>query len=313
LDELCILTLKEFRRVFGPTVEPHYVFTGTAANVLCMSPFLRSFEAVICADDAHLNVDECGAPEKFWGAKLWPLPTSAGKISPSQCKDVLSRGGDQHFSQPRAVSLTQPTELGTCYSLEELREWRRFTSEKNLMLHLDGARLVNAAVHLDVSLKELTADIGVDAVSFGGTKNGLMGAEACLLFSDAAKANFKFYRKQAMQLSSKTRFLAAQFYAFLKDDLWREIARGSTMQAQDLCRRLREFEEIRLAQPVESNALFVHLPKEWIAPLRKKYFFYIWPGAENLCRWMISFDWTAAMTENLISEIREVKKCFPVK
>ncbi len=313
MDELCLATAKEFKRVFGADVDAHYVFTGTAANVLCMSPFLKSFEAVICSSEAHLHVDECGAPEKFWGAKLWTLPTHDGKITPAQCAEVLSRGGDQHFSQPRAVSLTQPTESGVCYSLAELREWREFTSAKNLMLHLDGARLVNAAAFLKVSLKEMTADIGVDAVSFGGTKNGLMGAEVCLLFSKTAKENFKFYRKQAMQLSSKTRFLAAQFHAFLKDDLWLEIAKHSTSHARTLSEALREFEEIRLAHPVQSNALFVQLPKTWIAPLKKKFFFYVWPGPENLCRWMISFDWTEDISRRLIEEIREVKKCFPVK
>lgn len=313
MDEICELTHKEFVRVFGPSVEEQYVFTGTAANVLCLAPMTKSFEAIICGTPAHLHVDECGAPEKFLGAKLWTIPTADGRISPAQCEEILSRGGDQHYSQPRVVSLTQPTELGVCYSIAELREWREFASRKNLMLHIDGARLVNAAAHLGTSLKELTADIGADAVSFGGTKNGLMGAEACLLFSDRAKANFKFYRKQGMQLSSKTRFLAAQFYAFLKDDLWKDIASHSVKHAHALAESLSEFEEIRLAHPIQSNALFVHLPKEWIAPLRKKYFFYIWSSSENLCRWMISFDWTQEMSQQLIHEIREVKKCFPVK
>jgi len=313
MDELCQLTHKEFARLFGSGVEAHYVFTGTAANVLCLSPLLKSFEAVICSNLSHLHVDECGAPEKFWGAKLLPLNTTDGKIRPQQCAEVLSRGGDQHFSQPRAVSLTQPTELGVCYTLDELHEWREFTLAKNLMLHIDGARLVNAAAFMDVSLKSLTADIGVDVVSFGGTKNGLMGAEACLLFSDQAKADFKFYRKQAMQLSSKTRFLAAQFHAFLKDDLWREIAQHSTAQARKLAAALKEFPEIQLAHPVQSNALFVHLPKPWIKPLRKKFFFYVWPASHNLCRWMTGFDWTDEKTSEMINTLREVKKCFPAE
>jgi threonine aldolase len=225
----------------------------------------------------------------------------------------LSRGGDQHFSQPRDVSLTQPTELGTCYSLEELREWRKFTSEKNLMLHLDGARLTNAAVHLGVSLRELTGDLGADVVSFGGTKNGLMGAEAVLLFTPRAKDHFKFYRKQAMQLSSKTRFLAAQFYAYFHADLHLEIATHVTRGAKALAEALKEFPEIEIPYPVESNAVFVKLPKPWIARLREKFFFYVWDPKINLCRWMISFDWTAETERRLLGEIREVKKCFPVK
>lgn len=313
MDELCQLTDKEFKRVFGPDVEAHYVFTGTAANVLCLAPALRSFEAVICSSVAHLNLDECGAPEKFWGAKLWTVPSEDGKFTPTQCKEYLERGGDQHYSQPRAVSLTQPTECGVVYTLVELREWREFTRSKNLMLHLDGARLANAAAILGVSLKEMTADIGVDSVSFGGTKNGLMGAEVCLLFTKAAKDNFKFHRKQAMQLSSKTRFLAAQFHAYLKDDLWLQIAKHSTTKAQQLAEKLKAFEEIRLAFPVESNALFVKLPKAWINPLKEKFFFYVWSSDDNLCRWMISFDWTDEMSDQLIQAIHEVKKCFPVK
>lgn len=314
MDELCQLTAREFKRIFGPGVEAQYVFTGTAANVLSMSGVVRSFEAVICSDVSHLHVDECGAPEKFLGCKLWTVKTSDGKILPQQAEEFLQRPGDQHYSQPRLVSLTQPTELGLCYSLEELRVWRKFTLEKNLMLHLDGARLANAAVTLGCSLRELTTDIGADVVSFGGTKNGLMGAEAVLLLSDSAKQGFKFYRKQAMQLSSKTRFLAAQFYAYLKDDLWLEIARHATRAAKSLSERLeREFPEIRVSLPVESNAVFVQLPKPWISPMREKYFFYIWDADKNLCRWMTSFDWQEETTEQLISVIREVKKCFPVK
>ncbi len=307
MDELSELTAKEFRRVFGDDVQAEYTFTGTAANVLCMAPLVRSFQAVICSEHAHLQLDECGAPEKFLGAKLYTAPSKDGKIFPKQIMELLTRGGDQHFSQPRLVSLTQPTELGVAYSLEELRAWRMYTRSKNLMLHLDGARLANAAAYLNVDLKALTSEIEVDVVSFGGTKNGLIGAEACLLFSDEAKENFKFYRKQAMQLSSKTRFLAAQFYAYLHQDLWREIARHSIAMAQNLAERLGEFEEIRLAQPVQSNAVFVHLPKSWIAPLKERYFFYVWDNSTQLCRWMTSFDWTNEKTEDLIRAIREVR------
>jgi threonine aldolase len=313
MDELCRLTEKEFTRLFGLGVQPEYVFTGTAANVLSFVGSLRSYEAVVCGDVSHLNMDECGAPEKYLGSKLWPVKTEDGRIFPEQLDELLQRMGDQHFSQPRAVSLTQPTELGVCYSLEELRKWRKFTRDKNLMLHLDGARLANAAVTLGCSLMELTADLGIDAVSFGGTKNGLLGAEAVLLFSDEAKRGFKFFRKQAMQLSSKTRFLAAQYHAYLKDDLWREIATHVTGQARSLAARLEEFPEIRLAYPVQSNGLFVRLPKAWIAPLRERFFFYVWDPEIQLCRWMISWDWNDSTSDRLLAAIREVKKCFPAK
>ena len=313
MDELSDLCAKEFRRVFGPEAEAHFVFNGTAANVLSFAGMVRSFEAVIASELAHLHVDECGAPEKFLGCKLWPLPSDDGKITPSQCEDLLQRMGDQHFSQPRAVSLTQPTELGVCYTLSELREWREFTRAKRLLMHLDGARIANAAVTLGCSLADLTSGIGVDVVSFGGTKNGLMGAEAVVLFTPEAKAAFRFYRKQAMQLPSKTRFLAAQFYAYLKDDLWKEIATHVTTTTRDLSQRLEEFPEIAQPYAIQSNAVFVQLPKAWISPLRDKYFFYIWDGPMGLCRWMISFDWTRESSTALIEAIREVKKCFPVK
>ena len=313
LDELCRLTHHEFARVFGEAVEPHYVFTGTAANVLSFAGQVKSFEAIVVSSVSHMQLDECGAPEKFLNAKLLTVPTTDGRMRPAQALTWLERAGDQHYAQPRAVSLTQPTELGLCYRLEELREWRAFTRSKNLMLHVDGARLANSAAYLGCTLRDLCGDLGVDVVSLGGTKNGSMGAEAVLLFSAAAKADFKFYRKQALQLSSKTRFLAAQFYAYLKDDLWLDIANHVTSSARDLARRLVEFPEIRLAFPVESNGLFVQLPKAWIGPLRDKRFFYVWDSEINLCRWMISFDWTPADTDQWIETIREVRQCFPVK
>jgi threonine aldolase len=313
LDELCKKTEQEFKRVFGANVQPEYVFTGTAANVLGLAPMLSSFNSVICSDMAHLNMDECAAPEKFWGGKLATLPSRDGRISPEQCRELLQRMGDQHFAQPLAVSLTIPTEVGVCYTLKELEEWRRFTRDKGLMLHLDGARLSNAAVHLGVTLKQLTADLGVDAVSFGGTKNGLMGAEAVLLFTDKAKKNFKFHRKQAMQLSSKTRFLAAQFYAYLQGDLWREIATHTTGLARELAEGLAKFPEIKISFPVQSNAVFVELPTAWLKPIREKFFFYVWDPDLNMCRWMISWDWSQDLNRTLLNHVNEVKSCFPIK
>lgn len=312
MDELCVATHEEFKRVFGPAVQPEYVFTGTAANVLSLAT-LSGFQAIICSDMAHLHMDECGAPEKFLGTKLYSLPAPDGRIFPEQCEELLHRRGDQHFAQPAAVSLTLPTEVGVCYSLSELEAWRRFTRDRNLMLHLDGARLANAAVHLGVTFKTLTADLGVDVVSFGGTKNGLMGAETVLLFTDKAKQDFKYRRKQAMQLSSKTRFLAAQFHAYLSNDLWREIATHTTSLARELEAALGEFPEIRRPYPCHSNALFVELPPAWIKPLKEKFFFYIWDPTKHQCRWMISWDWSRELNGQLIQHLREVQKCFPIK
>ncbi len=313
LDEVCRLAELEFTRVFGPDVMVQYVFTGTAANVLALSTGLKSYNGVITSEVSHLHLDECGAPEKFLGGKLWTLPSIDGRIRPEQSADVLDRMGDQHFSQPKIVSLTLPTELGVTYTLDELHAWRKFTRAKGLLLHLDGARLANAAATMGCSLKELTSGLGVDLVSLGGTKNGLMGAEAVLIFNPDLKADFKYLRKQAMQLSSKTRFLAAQFYAYLKDDLWRDIARHSTKAAADLAEQLKSVPELEVVHPVQSNALFVRLPKSWVKPLRERIFFYIWDHEQNICRWMLGFDWRAADTNTLLSHIHEVKKCFPIK
>lgn len=300
MDEVSHAAQAEFRRVFGPECEAHYVFTGTAANVLALAPLLKSFEAVIVSEQAHMHLDECAAPEKFWGGKLWTLPSADGKIRPEQVEPLLARRGDQHFAQPAAVSLTLPTELGVVYTRDELRAWRKFTREKNLMLHLDGARFANAAARLGPEIAR-----EADVVSFGGTKNGLLGAEAVLLFSERAKQGFKFHRKQAMQLPSKTRYLAAQFLAYLQDDLWLEIARGVLDHARKLEARLRaEFPEIEIAYPVESNALFVRLPEAWLKPLRDKFFFYVWEPETRLCRWMLGWDWTDELTERLLDEVK---------
>ncbi len=313
MDELCQLSEKEFKRVFGPDVQVEYVFTGTSANVLALAPYLKSYNSVFCSDLAHLNVDECGAPEKFWGAKLIGIPSQNGKISPEQIEPFLDRGGDQHHSQPAAVSLTQPTELGTCYTLEELSKWREFTRHKNLMLHIDGARLSNAAAYLKCDLKSLTSGIGADVVSFGGTKNGLLGAEAVLIFNPALKKDFKFYRKQAMQLSSKTRFLAAQFYSYLENDLWLDIARHTTLLAQELSLELNKFPEITQPFPCESNGVFATFPQTWVKALREKFFFYIWDSDIQLCRLMISWDWTRELNQSFLNHLKKVQKCFPIK
>jgi threonine aldolase len=307
MDELSQLASIEFKRVFGERVEVHYVFNGTAANVLSMAPLVKSFEAIICSNQAHVHLDECSAPEKFLGTKLFLIPSEDGKIQPQQAKEYLERRGDQHHPQARVVTLTQPTELGVCYTLDELKAWRTFCTEHQLFLHIDGARLANAAAFLKASLANLTSDVGVDVVSFGGTKNGMLGAEAVLLFSEKAKEGFKFYRKQAMQLPSKSRFLAAQFHAYLENDLWKNISEHTTSHAEKLRERLKEFPEIEIAFPVQSNALFVKLPKKWIHPLRESMFFYIWDSDLGLARWMISWDWTENLSDLLIAKIREVK------
>lgn len=306
MDEVSELALIEFKRIFGSTVHPFYVFNGTAANVISLSVALKRYQAVMCSEQAHLHLDECAAPEAVAGNKVIPIPSKDGKILPEQIMEWMGRFGDQHFAQPRLVSLTQPTELGVVYTLKELKAWRDFANKHNLSLHLDGTRLSNAAFTLDCNLQEMTSLF--DFVSFGGTKNGLLGAEVILSFNPESKEDLRFHRKQMLNLPSKTRFLAAQYLAYLKNDLFKTISSHVCTQAKLLEERLLEFPEIQIVHPVQSNALFVKLPKEWIKPLKEEFFFYIWDSNDNVARWMISFDWDSEDSNQLINKIREVKK-----
>lgn len=312
MDSISEAAKLEWRRVLERDAEVFYVFNGTAANVLALQAFVPPYEAIVCSEHAHLQMDECGAPEKHTGCKLYTLASDDGKIQPRQIRPLLQRGGDQHFSSPRLVSLTLPTEFGVCYTLQELSEWRAFADTHRLFIHWDGARIVNAASHLRCSLAELVQRGRPDVISFGGTKNGLMGAEAVLIFDREKAKAFKYIRKQGLHLSSKTRFLAAQFQAFLKNDLWRSIADHVTSEASYLARQLQRFPEIKVAFPVESNALFVQLPKAWIEPLKQESFFYIWDSDLNMARWMISFDWRREQTEQWLGKIEDVRKKWPV-
>lgn len=308
MDPLSAETQKLFQEIFGKNSKSFFVFNGTAANVLSLQSALKSYEAALVSDVSHLHVDECGAPEKFVGAKLIALPSKNGKIFPESAVQMLSRQGDQHASQVKLVSLTQPTELGTCYTLEELRVWKDYCREKSLMLHIDGARLANAAHFLNTSLAELTTDIGADVVSLGGTKNGLLGVEAVVLLNPKLHEGFKYWRKQALQLPSKSRFLAAQFQTYLGEGLYKEISRHVHEQALYLQEHLREFSEIEVVYPVESNALFVRIPKDYMKPLREFMFFYIWDEPGRIARWMISWDWQREWTDRLVQKIQEVRK-----
>lgn len=305
MDELSELTLLEFKRVFGPQVQVHYVFNGTAANVISASVGLKRYQAILCSEQAHLHLDECGSPEALAHTKVISLKSEDGKISPEQALEWLQRPGDQHFAQPKLISLTQPTELGVVYTLDELKAWRNFADQHQLLLHLDGTRLANAAHTLKCELKDMTCYF--DFVSMGGTKNGLMGAEAILTFNPSYKEDLKFHRKQMLNLPSKTRFLAAQFYGYLKDDLYKKIAQDVCLQAQNLKKSLAEFPEIQIAHPVQSNALFVRLPKDWVKPLKDDFFFYIWDFEQNIARWMLSFDWTEKDSLNLIHNIQKLR------
>ena len=294
-----------FRERFGQRAEVFFVFGGTGANVSALAAVTRPFQAVVCAHSAHVNVDECGAPERFTGCKLIDLPTADGKLRVEQIEPLLARAGDQHHVQPRVVTVSQATELGTVYTVEETTRLAEFAHARGLLLHVDGARLANAAARLDVSLQGLTADAGVDVLSFGGAKNGMMYGEAVVFFDRALAADFRFVRKQCAQLPSKMRFVAAQFTALLGADLWRETAAHANRMAQTLASELHSIPQVRITQPVESNAVFAVLPHESIPRVQERFFFYVWNEQTDEVRFMCSFDTTEEDVAELLAVIRE--------
>jgi threonine aldolase len=282
--------IAKFKELFGSDIEVFFVFNGTAANVLSIKAVTESFNAVICAETAHINVDECGAPENFTGCKLIRIPTKNGKISVEQINRHLYSLGNQHQVQPKVVSITQTTEMGTVYSIEEIKTITDHAHRRGLLVHMDGARIANAVAHLNVDIRQITKDAGVDILSFGGTKSGMMFGEAVVFFNKDLAKNFKFIRKQAMQLASKMRFVSAQFEALLSDDLWLRNARHANKMALLLASKLQDIAQIQITQLIESNAVFATIPSKLIQKLQEKYFFYVWNEETSEVRWMCSLD-----------------------
>ncbi len=296
------------RAEFGERAEVLFTFNGTGANVVGLGAIARSFEAVYCADCSHIWSDECAAPEKFLGGKLIPVPSAYGKISPEAVAGSLGEDRGVHHAAPKVISITQPTEWGTVYRPEEVQALADFAHERDMVLHVDGARLSNAAAALNTSLSAISTDIGVDVLSFGGTKNGLMGGEA-IVFSDSAFAQHAGYlRKQATQLASKMRFIAVQFEALLTDELWRRNAAHANAMAARLAVSIGEIDEIEFTCPVEINALFPRLEKSFIAPLQERCVFYLWDEKASIARWMTSFSTTPADVDAFAELIHEVAR-----
>jgi threonine aldolase len=288
-DPVTARAMELFQKHFGD-VAVFFVFGGTGANVLALKAITNPHHAIFCADTAHVNVDECGAPEKFTGCKLITIPTPDGKLRVEHIKPHLHGIGVEHHVQPHVITISQASEMGTVYTRDELKTLADFAHDNGLLLHVDGARLANAAVALDKTFKEITADVGVDVLSFGGTKNGMMYGEAVVFFDKAKAADFKYIRKQGMHLPSKMRFISAQFEALLAGDLWRRGAAHANRMAQLLGSELAKVPKIRLTQPVESNGVFATIPKEFIPALQEKYFFYVWDESISEVRLMASFD-----------------------
>ncbi|HLW07193.1 MAG TPA: beta-eliminating lyase-related protein, partial [Marinilabiliaceae bacterium] len=297
-----------FKKEFGDATEVYFVFNGTGANVVGLQAMVRPYEAVICAQTAHINVDECAAPEKFLGGKLIDLPTPGGKLTPELILPVLHGFGDQHHVQPKVVSITQSTEMGTIYSLEEIKTLCDFAHAHGLLVHMDGARISNAAAALDASLADVTVLAGVDLLSFGGTKNGLMFGEAILVFNPVLNEGLKFIRKQSAQLPSKMRFIAVQFQTLLNNEVWRKYALHANQMARLLASEAEKVPEVRITQKVDSNGVFAIIPKEWIAPLQKQSFFYVWDEAASEVRWMTSFDTSKEDVMSFVALLHKMSK-----
>jgi len=295
---------EKLRALFGDEARTFFVFNGTAANVLGVSLLLRRYEGIICAETAHLNVDECGAVESVLGCKLLAVRAPDGKLTPELVEQRLGGRGDKHRVQPRAIAISQVTELGTCYTIEELGKLSKFCRSNDLFIYLDGARLANAAAHLGCGLGELAAH--ADVLSFGGTKNGAVGAEAVVVNRSELCGDAPYLRKQQMQLASKMRFLSTQFLALLDGDLWLHSARHANEMAQRLALAVRETPGIEIRQPVESNAVFAGLHPRRIEQLRQDWAFHVWDSRAHTVRWMTSFDTAEGDVDAFADAIRAV-------
>ena len=289
----------------GGDAQVFLVFSGTAANVLCLQSMVRPHQAVICAETAHVHTSECAAAEKHIGCKLLTVPSPNGKITVAGIREHLHHIGNEHHVQPRAISITQATEYGTVYTPQEIRAIADFAHANALLLHMDGARIFNAAVSLNVPLKAITSGAGVDALSFGGTKNGLVAGEAVVFFKLALADDFEFKRMHGMQLSSKMRFIAAQFIALLTNDLWKRSAAHANKMALMLAAQLGGIAGVTLTQQVQANEVFATLPKAIIPKLQEQWPFHVWNEATSEVRLITSFDTADADVMDFARLVRE--------
>jgi len=296
----------KFKQHFGEGIGVYIVFNGTAANCLSLKAFTNSYHAIICSEAAHIYSDECGAPEKFTGCKLLPIPTTNGKLTIESVSHAYHGMGDQHHVQPRIISITQSTEMGTVYRPEEIRVLADYAHERGMFLHMDGARIANAAAGLGLGLRAVSRDAGVDVLSFGGTKNGAMGAEALVFFDSKLGRDMPFLRKQGMQLASKMRFISAQLNALLSNDLWLQNARHANSMAQLLKQEISHIPQIKIVYDVEANGVFAQIPRPAIGRIQERYFFYVWDEAKSVVRWMCSFDTTEEDVREFAKFVGEV-------
>lgn len=293
------------KKHFGQDARIHYVTTGTAANVLGLRAVTRTYNSVICSSMAHIHMDECGAPEAFGGTKLVTIPSEDGKLTPGMIAPYLGHVGFVHASQPKVISITQTTEEGTLYTPDEIEELVHFAKDHDLLVHMDGARLANACAALDCSFFDLTTALGVDLLSFGGTKNGLLMGEAVVFLNPEIGEGFQYLRKQGMQLVSKMRFVGAQMLRYLQDDLWLENARHANDMAKRLAHKAGKLEHVTIKGEVQSNGVFAQIPPEATEILLEKYYFYVWDEHSHTLRWMTSWATTEAEVDEFVADIKK--------
>ena len=294
-----------FKEHFGNETETFFVFTGTAANVLGLSGITHPWNSIITAFTAHIEQDECGAPEKYTGCKVLTVDTNDGKVKTEMLEKHMHGFDFEHHSQPKVISITQATEMGTVYSTDEIIKLADFAHERGMLLHMDGARIANAAVSLNFPFKAFTTDSGVDVLSFGGTKNGMMYGEAVCFLKPGLSNNFKYIRKQGMQLASKMRFISAQYIAYFRNDLWKICASHSNSMAKLLAGKIKDIGRIRITQPVQSNGVFAVIPHDVAEKVRETYFFYPWNEQTSEYRLMTSWDTTEEDIDEFITLLKK--------
>ena len=295
-----------FRGIFGEDIQPYYVFNGTGANIVALQSLTRSFQSVICAATTHIYTDECGAATKATSATLKPVATPDGKLTPELIAAELHGLGVQHHTQPGVISISQSTEMGTVYTVKELKTLCNFAHAHNLYVHMDGSRLANACASQGVGLRELSRDCGVDILSFGGTKNGMMMGETVISFHPEWNENLMYYRKQSAQLYSKMRYLSAQYIAYFQDDLWFQNAAHSNEMAGYLAGQIRNLPGVRFTQKVEVNSLFLIIPPEAIVKMLEHYFFYKWDESADEIRLVCSWDTTPQDIDSFVKLLKTV-------
>lgn len=305
-DEYTGRAVQKFKSFFGDDIEVNLVYNGTGANILGLQSLTQSFHSVFCSELAHINVDESTGPEKFLGCKLIPVPTKDGKIYPDEIEKRIIRVGDQHHPQARVISISQTTEYATVYTVEEVKAISAIAKKYNMFLHMDGSRISNAAVSLNKDFRSFTRDAGVDVLSFGGTKNGMMFGEAIIYFKPELAQYSKFIRKQGMQLHSKMRFIGAQFEALLSNDLWKKSAAHSNKMAKMLSVEMEKNPKVKLTQRTEANGIFALIPPAAIPELQKEHFFYVWNDQTNEVRIMCSFDTTENDVKSFVKKLNEL-------